>query len=142
MFLSGSDREVAVEPLNKSQGKKQHRILVVDDERINRFLTSRVLEKAGHSAITAENGSEAIKRYKENEFSVVVLDFQMPVMNGMDALKELIKIDPEVKVIVCSAYSGDRGSEDFIKEGAKAFILKPFDISTIRDTIDKLIGDV
>jgi two-component system chemotaxis response regulator CheY len=125
---------------DKRSKQKKLNILVVDDQRIPRLLGSKVVEKMGHTPITAINGVECLAKFKEcGDIAVVVLDYQMPQMNGMDALKELMKIDPDVKVIICSADTECLKPEDFLCSGAKVFLAKPYDIETLRNRINELV---
>ena len=95
----------------------------------------------GYASITADNGREGIERFKENkgEIALVLLDFRMPVMDGMETLKELMRMDPDANVVVCSGNAFQYVPEDFLKAGAKAFIEKPFDNDTVRALIKKIV---
>ena len=117
-------------------------VMVVDDEdQIIEYL-SRALEKSGYSIIVARNGYEALEVFEKRreEISAIILDLVMPQMDGSQCLKELLKLDPGVKVIISSGFSANGKIRDVVKEGAKGFVVKPFDVaqilSLLRDIID------
>ena len=118
-------------------------ILLVDDEESLRKVNSRLLNKYGYRVIMASNGKEALETYKkEGEgISLIILDLIMPVMDGKKCLEEILRINPNAKVIIASGDS-EKGLANFIHgKRAKGFIYKPYDIeellTTIREIIDK-----
>ncbi|MDQ7784212.1 MAG: PAS domain S-box protein [Desulfomonilaceae bacterium] len=112
-------------------------ILLVDDEDLVRELGKRILSGAGYTVFTAANGKEAVELYREKfqEIGLVVLDLIMPVMEGHECLRELLKIDPQAKVVVASGHSADGPARKVIKSGAKGFIRKPYDIRQVLDVV-------
>jgi len=129
------------EPITERKSK-QRKILIVDDAVVLRLLGTRMVERMGHSAITADNGRDCIAKFKDDpDIDVVVLDYMMPQMNGMDALRELMGMNPNAKVIICSGYTENLVPEDFLGAGASAFLAKPYDYDKLKDTIDKLLRE-
>lgn len=116
------------------------KILVVDDSLLIRRSMKSTMEELGHSVILAANGEEAIEKYKEEKPNLVTMDLTMPVMNGLDALKHLIKIDPNAKVIISTANSINDSLLSSMKEGASGYILKPITIEMLKEAIDKAIN--
>ncbi len=118
-------------------------ILLVDDEKMIRDLGSRILSRAGYKIITANNGKEALTVYKnrQNEIAMVILDLIMPEMGGKQCLGEILKINPEVKVLVASGYSANGPTKEALEGGAKAFVSKPFHmgelLQAVRNILDK-----
>jgi two-component system, cell cycle sensor histidine kinase and response regulator CckA len=112
-------------------------ILLVDDEEFVRSLGQRILEKAGYSVITANDGGEAVALYrqKKDEISVVILDLIMPVMDGRESLAEILRIDPGAKVLIASGYSPDGGEKKTLEGGAKGFVGKPY---ILKDLLKKV----
>ncbi len=112
--------------------------LIVDDENLIRKSIGRVLKQRGHEVHEAENGNEALKVWRQVKPDLVLLDFIMPGLNGLELLKE---IEPELKkcIIVMSAYVGQNEHKDFIKLGASHFYSKPFDdIFKFIDEVEKV----
>ncbi len=102
------------------------KILVVDDEddvreRIGNFLARRidcVLEKAA-------SGEEALKKLKNDNFDLVLLDIKMPGLSGIDVMKETAKFSPQTKFLAISGYDSDEVADAALKAGAVDFITKP-----------------
>jgi PAS domain S-box-containing protein len=121
-------------------------ILLVDDEEFVRQLGQRVLEKAGYTVITAANGQEAIAVFKEKgkRISLVILDLIMPVMDGNQCLREILRLDPSARVLIASGYSPDVTIRETLERGAIGFVGKPYNVQqllkTVRDTLKKATG--
>ncbi|API94022.1 MULTISPECIES: response regulator [Virgibacillus] len=116
------------------------KILVVDDAKFLRTALATILRKKNHEIVgEAENGKEAVRLYQELEPDIVTMDITMPVMNGIDATKKIIDIDPNASVIMCSAMGQQKVVVEAIELGAKDFIVKPFDENRIYDAIDRVL---
>ncbi|MBN2258965.1 MAG: response regulator [Clostridiales bacterium] len=117
------------------------RILVVDDAVFMRMMLKDILEKNGFEvAGEAANGLEAIEVYKETKPDLVTMDVTMPELDGLGALKEIIKINSSAKVIMCSAMGQQGMVMDAIKAGAKDFIVKPFNGDRVVEALNKVLG--
>jgi DNA-binding NtrC family response regulator len=103
------------------------KILAVDDELTSLAIVKQVLSSAGYHVTTALNGEEALQRCKEIKFDIVVTDFNMPGMNGMELTKEVLSVDPDTAVILVTAYSSIKTVVDAIKLGAFDYLTKPVD---------------
>lgn len=116
-------------------------LLVVDDEDEIRKWLKELLENYNYTVLTARNGLEAISVYTEHEnsISLVVLDILMPEMDGKRCLKELKKMNPDVRVIVTSGQSGSDQSEMMMTLGADEFIGKPYEPTQLMATIRKIL---
>jgi|GEM_PF-1610038 len=102
------------------------KVLVADDEPAVRKLVTMMLESLGYTVVTATNGEEAVRRFMDDPdgWTLVVLDVQMPVMSGDEALARIAEVDPSVHVLVSSGHRVDAGTAP----QAKAFLQKPFDL--------------
>jgi two-component system cell cycle sensor histidine kinase/response regulator CckA len=118
-------------------------ILVVDDEENIRELARRCLTPTGYQIMTAGNGLHALEVYREkqSDISLVILDLIMPEMGGIECLGELLKIDPNVKVLVTSGFSSDGPTREIIKTRAKGFIDKPFRTKEMLKTIRRVLDE-
>lgn len=115
-------------------------ILVVDDAKFMRRTLTNILEEAGHIVIgEAENGEQAVRQYGQLKPDVVTMDITMPVMSGIEAIKEIIKLDEHAKIVVCSAMGQQKVVVEAIEHGAKDFVVKPFDGYRVSETIKKII---
>ncbi|HLR63383.1 MAG TPA: response regulator [Lentibacillus sp.] len=115
-------------------------ILVTDDAAFMRMQLKDNLTKLGHNVIgEAENGKEAVEKCQELEPELVTMDITMPEMDGVEAVKEIKKINPDVKIIMCSAMGQQSMVLDAIKAGAADFIVKPFNAERIKEALDKVL---
>ncbi|MCP4747939.1 MAG: response regulator [Desulfobacteraceae bacterium] len=101
------------------------RILVVDDSSIMRKMIKQTLEKEKHSVVgEAKNGLDAVEKYRDLNPDVVTMDITMREMDGIAAAKEILKIDPDAKIIFLSNLDHDKYSKDAKRIGAKAYLNK------------------
>ena len=115
------------------------RILVVDDAMFMRRMLRDILTKNGYEVCgEAANGQEAIDKYIELRPDLVLLDITMPKMDGITALKEIKKIDPQAVVVMCSAMGQQAMVIDAIQGGAIDFIIKPFQEDRVLESLHKL----
>ena len=114
-------------------------ILVVDDEEMVRYVLSEKLSESGFSVIAASGGQQAVEFFRNTPFDAVLLDLKMPGMDGIETLKELRMLDPEVPVIMVTAYGDIATAVEAIKRGAYDFVEKPPQISRIMVTLRRAI---
>lgn len=118
-----------------------NRILVVDDAAFMRMMIKDILEKNGYEVVgEAQDGQEAVEKYKELNPDLVTMDITMPEMDGITALKEIKKINPEAKIVMCSAMGQQAMVIDAIQAGAKDFIVKPFQAERVIEAIQKVMN--
>jgi two-component system chemotaxis response regulator CheY len=118
-------------------------ILIVDDSQFMRFYLKKNITLTEHEIVAeANNGREAIELYTQFSPDLVTMDITMPEMNGLDALRAIIKIDPNAKIIMCSAMGQQALIVEAIRSGAKDFIVKPFDQNRVVETIKKVLNGV
>lgn len=116
-------------------------ILIVDDAAFMRMMIKDVLSKNGFTiAGEAENGAKAIEKYKECTPDLVIMDITMPEVDGIEAVKEIKKINDAAKVIMCSAMGQQAMVIEAIQAGAKDFIVKPFQAERIIEAVKKVLG--
>jgi len=117
------------------------RILVVDDAAFMRMMIKDILSKNGYEiAGEAENGLRAIEKFQELHPDLTTMDITMPEMDGIAAVKEIRKIDPNAKVIMCSAMGQQSMVIESIQSGARDFIVKPFQADRVLEAIRKVVG--
>ncbi len=117
------------------------KVLIVDDAKFMRMTLGNMLKSSGHEVIgEGENGVEAISKYKELQPDLVTMDITMPELNGVEAVKEIIKEFPQAKVIMCSAMGQQKIVVEAIEAGAKDFIVKPFDEVRVDEAIKRVLG--
>jgi DNA-binding NtrC family response regulator len=117
----------------------KHKILIIDDEPdIVEVLVAR-LEAMGFHAVGYTKARKALDELKKDTFSVLITDLKMPEMDGMEVLKEAKKIDPDIEVIIFTAYGSIEGAVQAIKEGAHDYLVKPFEAIELVAKIEKAI---
>ncbi|MRH42613.1 response regulator [Aquibacillus halophilus] len=115
-------------------------ILIVDDAKFMRVTLSNMLLKGNHKIVgEAEDGKRAVEMYKNLEPDLVTMDITMPELNGIDAVKEIISIDPNAKIIMCSAMGQQKLVVEAIEIGAKDFLVKPFEENRVLDAINRIL---
>ncbi|WML43712.1 response regulator [Neobacillus sp. PS3-40] len=118
-----------------------HKILIVDDAAFMRMMIKDILSKNGYQVVgEAADGAQAIEKYKECAPDLVTMDITMPEMDGITALKEIKKVNPNVKVIMCSAMGQQAMVIDAIQAGARDFIVKPFQADRVLEAISKVLS--
>ncbi|MDK2973915.1 MAG: two-component system, chemotaxis family, chemotaxis protein CheY [Methanofollis sp.] len=117
------------------------RILVVDDTLFMRTLLKNILFSGGHMIVgEAENGDDAIAKYQELNPDLVTMDIVMPKKNGIDALKGIRTIDPNAKVIMCTAVGQEQMVKLAVKSGARGYIVKPFQAPKVLEEVKNVLG--
>ncbi len=115
------------------------KVLVVDDTVFMRMTLNNFLSHNGYDVVgEAVNGLEAIEKFKELKPDVVTMDITMPVLTGLEALKEIIEYDPKAKVVMITAMGQEEMVKKSIMLGAKSFIVKPFKEEQIVSVLNKL----
>ncbi|MBI1818699.1 MAG: response regulator [Nitrospirae bacterium] len=116
------------------------RVLIVDDSNFLRISLKKILEDLSFEVVgMAENGLMAITKYKELKPDVVLIDMIMPQMGGLDCLRLLKKVDPEVRAVMVSSVSSQETVMTCLKEGAKHYILKPFEEKLIKQVMETFL---
>lgn len=113
------------------------KILVTDDASFMRMMIRDILMKQGHEVFEANNGLDLLQKYPEIKPDLVTLDITMPEMDGLQAIKELRKLDPSAKVIMCSAMGQQAMVIEAVQSGAIDFLVKPFQPDRVVDAVKK-----
>lgn len=117
------------------------RVLIVDDAAFMRMMIKDILTKNGYEVIgEAENGNQAVEKFKELQPDLVTMDITMPEKDGIEALKEIKAYDSNAVVIMCSAMGQQAMVIDAIQAGAKDFIVKPFQADRVIEAISKIFS--
>lgn len=116
-------------------------ILIVDDASFMRMMIKDILTKNGFDVIgEAENGAVAVEKYKDLEPGLVIMDITMPEMDGIQAVKEIRKVDEDANIVMCSAMGQQSMVIEAIQAGAKDFIVKPFQADRVVEAVKKALG--
>ena len=116
-------------------------ILIVDDANFMRTMLKGILTKEGYEVVgEATNGAEALDKYKELNPDLVLMDITMPNIDGIQGLKNIRAYDSKAQVVMCSAMGMKAMVVDWILEGARDFIVKPFAPDRVIEAVQKVIG--
>ena len=140
--LDADDVVQEVEPKEEADIRGGHEtILLVDDEETLLDIEKDILNRYGYITITAESGESAIEIYKleKDRIDLVILDIGMPGMGGYKCLQELLKIDPEIKVIIASGYPKDDKVKEMLESGVAEFVGKPYRLTDILEKVREVL---
>jgi two-component system chemotaxis response regulator CheY len=115
-------------------------VLIVDDALFMRMMIKDILSKDGLEVIgEAENGVEAVKKYADLRPDLVTMDIVMPEMDGIEAVRNIMKLDPAARVLMCSAMGQQPLVVEALEAGAKDFIIKPFQPAKVVEAVRKAL---
>ena len=140
-----TDQAAAPSEEDLAEAECKAQILIMDDESMIRDMLKQMLEHQGHEVVLAQNGHEAISLYQEyfksgRSIDIIIMDLTIPNgMGGKDAVQEILRINPEAKVIVASGYSNDPIMANYRDYGFKASIIKPFQLAELNKTINTVL---
>lgn len=124
------------------------KILIVDDALFMRNMIAEIFTGKKYAnedfevVGQAENGLEAVEKFKEHKPDIVTMDIVMPEMTGIEALKEIMGLDPGANVVMCSALGQDSLVMEALDAGAKDFIVKPFQPGKVLDVVTRILDSV
>ena len=116
-------------------------VLIVDDEKNIRLTLALALEKLNIPVDTAANGEEALKKLAEKSYALMLLDLRMPGIDGLEVLRRVPEIRPEVKVVIITAWGSIEAAVEAMKLGAVDFLQKPFDAEDVRELVSSLLDE-
>ena len=114
-------------------------VLLVDDSVEDRASYKLFLERKGYKVLETRSGEECLKCVKERKFQVILLDLQLPGINGLETLKEIKKVQPDLPVIMVTGHTETEMVENAMKSGSFAYLAKPVDIKKLMDVISQTL---
>jgi two-component system chemotaxis response regulator CheY len=115
------------------------RILIVDDASFMRMMLRNILSSHGYQIVgEAENGFKALEAYPQLKPDIVLIDLIMPEMGGIEAVKRIVALDAHAKIIICSAMGQQALVVEAMQAGARDFIIKPFQPTSVIEAVQKL----
>lgn len=117
------------------------KILIVDDDAEFRLNLTEVLTGAGYNTASAASAQQAIARCETEAFDIILLDFMMPKMSGIDSLLTLRRVQPKAKVVMITAFATVENAVEAMKKGASEYITKPFKIEALLTTIRRVLEE-
>lgn len=142
-FQVGTKREekpVQTQQLNKNDLICNINILLTEDDKVNQMVTTRILKECGYCVDIANNGLEAVEMCEKNSYDAILMDIQMPGMDGIQATKKIRENNKRTPIIALTAYAlkGDR--ERFLSQGMDEYVSKPIKIENLVNVIEKCIS--
>ncbi|MBF0406369.1 MAG: response regulator [Candidatus Riflebacteria bacterium] len=117
------------------------RVMIVDDAAVMRIMLKQLLTKSGYEVVMeATSGADAVAKYPSVKPDLVTMDITMPDMDGIAAVKEIVKMDPDAKIVMCSAMGTIDKVKAAILAGAKNFLVKPLQPEKVIATIQQVLG--
>ena len=116
------------------------KILIVDDERVHRFMLRSLFAEWGWDAEEADDGTTAVAAVEQGPWDVILMDVRMTTMDGMEALKRIHALNPAIPVVIMTAYSSVDSAVAAIKQGAHDYLTKPLDFDRLRTTLEVAMG--
>jgi two-component system, response regulator, stage 0 sporulation protein F len=113
------------------------RILLVEDQPNQRMLYEQELVDEGYDVLTATNGADALHLFETHRPKLVIMDILLPGINGIEVMEKMLSIDPQLPIIVHSAYSSP--SHDFITWFARAYVVKSCDLTELKEAVRKVM---
>lgn len=139
-MIKKEEIEKNIEMNKEAKEKKENiNVLVAEDNEMNRKTLKIILQKINANIFEAENGKEALEIYKYNKLDIVLMDIQMPVMNGIEAITEIRKKDKDIPIIAVTAYAMQKDIDEIYESGVDDIIIKPFKPKEIYDSMSKCI---
>ena len=135
-------KKVKIDHYTKRADKKSHKVLVVDDNVINQQILLSMLEKFGITAEAVNNGKEAVEALSTKPFDLVFMDIQMPVMDGMEATRQIRSgdspvINPDITIIALTAHAFKEEVEKFFQCGMDDHLAKPVTLEKLAENLQK-----
>ncbi len=120
------------------------RVLLAEDNAINQLVAQELLESGGHTVHAVANGREAVEALREDEFDIVLMDVQMPIMDGLEATREIRRLEGErggrIPIIALTANAMAGSSELFMAAGMDAHLVKPLQMRPLEETMARTLG--
>ena len=113
------------------------RILIVDDDETIRKVLATILEEQGYAVDMAESGQEAINKSGEKSYNLALIDIRLPDMEGIEVLTRIKDTVPKIRKIIITGYPSLQNSVEALNRGADAYIMKPFDMNKVLETISE-----
>ena len=118
---------------------KDYNILVIDDKATQRDVLNGYLKKKGYKIFSSSSGQEGIDIVKNNPIDIILSDFKMPDLNGIEVLEQIKKINPEISFVIVTAYGTVENAVKAMRLGAFDYISKPVDLDELDLMIDRII---
>lgn len=125
--------------IEANQSKKRQRILVVDDDRLICWSLRELFSNEGYEVHAVETGEDAVREAERSSFDLIITDLKLPGINGWDVLSRIKVIEPQVKVIMISAFGNEDITQKASDVGASFFLGKPIEIDNLKSIVNTML---
>ncbi len=127
---------------NRKTSPETTRILIAEDQDDLREMIAQTLRLSGYEVVAAEDGERAYQQAKSTQPDLIILDYELPRLNGRQVCKKLKAMDAftNTPIVIISSYGNPRYMEASLEAGAKEFIRKPFELNHLTDRVDALLA--
>lgn len=141
-FPASKKKEDVIEEETDVEVRGSETLLIIDDEKDILRMAESVLTEYGYKTYCVSSGREGLRTFveKKDQIDLVILDIKMPDMGGREVLEEMVKIDPEVSVLLSSGYSDEDQHHELLRMGAVGFIGKPFIVDRLLRKVRNILG--
>ena len=144
IFLPANFSSVGKKEESELNFQLEHgKILLVDDEELLQDTLTHMLESLNFDVVTAENGQEAVNKFEStgSQFDLIIMDLQMPVMDGFEAAARIWEIEPHARIIFSSGYADPAKIDDLREKGVKHFLKKPYKLKDLVDIMQRVLKE-
>jgi len=114
------------------------KILIIDDEPEMCWAVAKAMEMEGFASVTAHGGKEGLEKFSNEDIAVVLVDLKMPDLDGIEVIKKMRQMDPEVSIILITGHGSMDVAYEALSEDATGYIIKPFRMADLRATVKKM----
>ncbi len=139
-FPAAAEKAAADSGAAEAAAEKREVILLVEDETLLGRVSQEILELEGYRVIRAESGAQAVKLYRQQKISLVIMDFMLPDKEEINALEEIRKMDPQARILLTSGYTTESGIWKILEDGTIKFIQKPYRAKELLLKVRSIIG--
>jgi PAS domain S-box-containing protein len=129
----------AVEAYKPKKVEKPYKVLLTEDDKVNQMVISRILKERGYCIDTACNGLEAVHMCEKNSYDVILMDIQMPVMDGIEATKRIREKNKHTPIIAITAYALCGDKERFLAQGMDGYVSKPINVEELFEIVERCL---
>lgn len=120
---------------------KNKKVLIADDSSYHRFRLKKLLQENGYEVYEAEDGVDSVQLFRKARPALVITDINMPIMDGIESIQYLKRVDEDVKVIVCSSLEEESMVMKALKAGAKDYVVKPVKTESFLKVVKKYLAE-
>lgn len=132
---------LVVSSISRREQHVMKKVLIVDDSAFTRSIHNQIITSAGYQTLEAASGAEAVATFEEEKPDLVVMDLLMPDMDGMDAIRRILKINADARIVICSVDRQRYRRKEAKEIGAVGFVSKPVNADEMIELLSDILED-